>query len=341
MEGGTRMKNASIGRHLLQVTLASAFRDDGPKRAFRNLVELGEKFAAGRQRAFFATVREMLRRDSSVYYLLWERIVRDTDHDCLQTFGINVGYNGCTAGARTLRDNERANHCGIPSVLDACYNGREMDGRALEGLLRQGEKLGIYTYIVDYRGGDIGTLAGVLTGHRDAGFIVLTGDCALTEPNVSRLTARKNVMLAVSADSGGFEHTCAALRAAHALYCVYARYDETRAREILAGDFAEHLGACSGSFVLLLPEDSVDMRVSEEVGAFAAASRCEQRWPFVLMDLREDLIEINRNIARSGCFVRFDADGQLVTQKGRTAEPSLNIRVISLLDIFRRSLVLE
>ena len=336
------MKNGSIGRHMLQATLASAFRDDGPKRSFRNLVELGEKFAAGRrQRAFFAVVRDMLCKDSSAYYLMWERVVRDTDHDCLQTFGINVGYNGCTAGVRTLRALERINHCGIPSILGVCYNGEEMDGRALEDLLRQGEKLGIYTYIVDYRGGDVGALAGVLAAHKDAGFIVLTGECALTEPNVTMFTVRKNVMLAVSADSGRFEQTCDMLRVSHALYCVYARYDEARAQEILTGDFAACIGAFSGTFVLLLPEDDVDAQVSKKVGAFAAESRCEQRWPFILMDLREDLIEINRNIARSGCFVRFDADGQLVTQKGRAPEPSLNIRTISLLDIFRRSLALE
>ena len=140
------MKNASVGRHMLQATLTSALRDDGPKRSFRNLVELGEKFSAGRrQRAFFTDIREMLRKDSSAYYLLWERVVHDTDQDCLKTFGINVGYNGCTAGVRTLRALERLHRCGIPSILGTCYNGAEMDGKALEDLLRQGEKLGIFS----------------------------------------------------------------------------------------------------------------------------------------------------------------------------------------------------
>ena len=336
------MKNGSIGRHMLQATLTSAFRDDGPKRSFRNLVELGERFAAGRrQRAFFADIREMLRKDSSAYYLLWERVVRDTDHDSLQTFGINVGYNGCTAGVRTLRALERLNHCGIPSILGASYNGAEMDGRALEDLLRQGEKLGIYTYIVDCLGGDPGALAGVLAAHKDAGFIVLTEDCPLTEQTVGLFTVRKNVMLAVSADREDFEQTCCALREAHRLYCVYARYDEARAQEILSGDYADRVGDFSGTFLLLLPEDGVSAATSAAVGAFAAEARREQRWPFILMELREDLIEINRDIARSGCFVRFDADGQLVTQSGRAPEPALNIRRGSLLDIFRRSLALE
>lgn len=336
------MKSGSIRRHMLQATLTSAFRDEGPKRAFRNLVELGEKFSAGRrQRAFFTTVREMLRKDSSAYYLMWERVVRDTDHDCLQTFGINVGYNGCTAGVRTLRALERINHCGIPSILGACYNGEEMDGRELEDLLRQGEKLGIFTYIVDYRGGDVGVLAGVLAAHKDSGFIVLTGDCALTESNVTMLTVRKNVMLAISADSEDFSGVCDRLRAAHALYCVYASYGEERAAQILSGSYAGEIGAHSGTFVLLLPEDGVSEQTVERVGAFAAESRMEQRWPFILMDLREDLIEINKAVARSGCFVRFDPDGQLVTQKGRAEDLALNIRRFSLLDIFRSSLALE
>lgn len=336
------MKSGSIGRHMVQATLTSAFRDDGPKRSFRNLVELGERFAVGRrQRAFFAGVREMLRKDSSAYYLLWERVIHDTDHDCLQTFGINVGYNGCTAGVRTLRALERLNHCGIPSILGVSYNGAEMDGRALEDLLRQGEKLGIYTYILDYRGGDTAVLAGVLAAHKDAGFIVLTEACELSEQNASLFSLNKNVMLAVSADRPDFKDVCLALRDAHRLYCVYARYDEARANDILSGDYADRVGSYSGTFVLLLPEDGVDAATSQKVGAFAAEARREQRWPFILMDLREDLIVINRDIARSACFVRFDADGQLVTQKGRAQEPALNIRSLSMLDIFRRSLALE
>ena len=336
------MKNGSVGRHMLQATLTSAFRDNGPKRSFRNLVELGEKFSAGRrQRAFFSAIREMLRKDSSAYYLLWERVVRDTDHDCLQTFGINVGYNGCTSGIRTLRALERIHRCGIPAIVGACYNGREMDARALEELLRQGEKLGIFTYVVDYRGGDVGALATVLAAHKDAGFIVLTGDCALENQAVSLLTARKNVMLAVSADRSDFSDCCQLLHEAHALYCVYAGYDETRAGEILGGDFIERIGAFSATFVLLLPEDDVTRQTSGEVGAFAAKARRDQRWPFIPMDLREDLVAIERNIARCACFVRFDPDGRLVTQSGRAEDPGLNMRSLGLLDIFKKTLVLE
>ena len=336
------MKTGAIRRHMLQATLSTAFRDDGPKRAIRNLVELGEKFSVGcRQRAFFTDVREMLRKDSSVYYLLWERMVRDTDHDCLQTFGINVGYNGCTAGVRTLRALERAYHCGIPSILGAVYNGGEMDGRQIDSLVRQGEKLGIYTYVIDYCDGDVDVLAGVLAAHKDSGFIVLTGPCKLTPQNITMLTVRKNVMLAVSADSPEFPRICQTLRETHTLYCVYAVYNETRAADILSGDLVEHIGEYSGTFVFLLPEDCVSEKTAERVGAYAAASRREQRWPFILMDLREDLIEINKAIARSGCFVCFDTDGQLVTEKGRTDEPLLNIRKLALLDIFKSILVLE
>lgn len=336
------MKAGAIRRHMLQATLSSAFRDDGPKRAIRNLVELGEKFSVGRpQRAFFADVREMLRKDSSAYYRLWERVVRDTDHDCLQTFGINVGYNGCTAGVRTLRAFELIHHCGIPSILGADYNGAEMDGRVLDSLVRQGEKLGIYTYVIDYRAGDIGALAGVLAAHKDAGFVVLTGLCALTPQNVTALTVRKNVMLAVSADSPDFSLNCQALRETHTLYCVYAAYDEARAADILSGNLVERIGENAGTFVFLLPDDAVSTQTAEKVGALASESRRKQRWPFILMDLREDLIDINKVIAKSGCFVRFDTDGQLVTENGRAVEPSLNIRKLALLEIFKSSLVLE
>lgn len=336
------MKNASVGRHMLQATLTSALRDDGPKRSFRNLVELGEKFSAGRrQRAFFTDIREMLRKDSSAYYLLWERVVHDTDQDCLKTFGINVGYNGCTAGVRTLRALERLHRCGIPSILGTCYNGAEMDGKALEDLLRQGEKLGIFTYIVDYRGGDLDVLAGILAAHKDAGIILLTGDSALTPQAVTLLTVRKNVMLAVSAGRPDFSETCEALRGAHALCCVYAEYDEARAADILSGEYVERIGAYSDTFVLLLPGEDVTPETGAAIGAFAASVRREQRWPFILMELREDLVGINRSVSRCACVVRFDEDGRLVTRHGRAADPALNLRTLPLLEIFKKTIPLE
>ncbi|NLH01376.1 MAG: hypothetical protein GX488_05675 [Clostridiales bacterium] len=336
------IKTGAMAKHLLHATISTALRDDGPKRAIRNLVELGEKFSVGRfQREFFSTISSMLKNENSLYYKLWETVLKETDHDSLKTFGINIGYNGCTAGIKTLRALEKQHNCGIPAVISILYNGSEMDSAKVDNIVRQGEKLGIFAYIITYCGGDLGSLSSVFTAHKDCGFVLLTEGCELSCDTVSRLTIKKNVMLSVSAGECGFEETCRRLRSMRTLYCVYSRYDEAQADEIVSGKLVEKVMPCSNTFVLLIPDDDVSDNTAARVGAFAAECRKQQRYPFILMDVRLDLLDINRAIANSACFVAFDTDGQLITQKGKTNDSSLNITKYGLLDIFRKSLVLE
>ena len=101
---------------------------ENPERGIRNLVDMALQFSDGRfQQDFFATAQVMLQNESSAYYRLVRDLISNTDTERLYTFGMNLGYNGCTAGAQRIRDNEKLLGCNIPwaVVLQIAENGFE------------------------------------------------------------------------------------------------------------------------------------------------------------------------------------------------------------------------
>ena len=63
---------------------------------------------------FFTTAQIMLQNENSAYYQLVREVVSHADTDRLYTFGMNLGYNGCTVGAQRIRENEENLGCNIP-----------------------------------------------------------------------------------------------------------------------------------------------------------------------------------------------------------------------------------
>lgn len=74
-----------------------------PERGARNLVDLAMQFSEGRfQKNFFSAAQTMLQNENSAYYGLIRDIATYTDETRLFTFGMNLGYNGCTVGVKRM-----------------------------------------------------------------------------------------------------------------------------------------------------------------------------------------------------------------------------------------------
>lgn len=100
----------SVSRVLVEMAVKTALKNihDSPERGIRNLVDMALQCAEGRfQHSFFATAQTMLQNEDSAYYELVRDTVAHTDPGRLYTFGMNLGYNACTVGARHIRENEK------------------------------------------------------------------------------------------------------------------------------------------------------------------------------------------------------------------------------------------
>lgn len=107
-----------ITRILAETTIRKYLKDIklSPKRSIRNLVDTGFAVARGRfQTHLLEATQKMLQNENSPYYDLVIDTVYNVEAERLITFGMNVGYNSCTKGARKI--------CEIESTENIIFHG--------------------------------------------------------------------------------------------------------------------------------------------------------------------------------------------------------------------------
>lgn len=108
--------NRSMAEAIVRRSLYGIQTD--PKRTIRNLVDLGRETASGPlQQKFLGIAQQMLRQKDSPYYALVQDTVRRVDAERLMAFGMNLGWNSLTQGARTIRAEEARRGHNIPWAL--------------------------------------------------------------------------------------------------------------------------------------------------------------------------------------------------------------------------------
>ena len=118
-----------MSRVLIETMVRKGIREmqEDPERSTRNLVDMAIHFSPeGRfARELFGSAQRMLADEQSGYYALVSDVVNHMDPQRLLTFGMLVGYDGFTLGAREIRKTEAAEGFDIPWTL-----GMELDPAA-------------------------------------------------------------------------------------------------------------------------------------------------------------------------------------------------------------------
>ena len=100
---------ANTSRILIETTVRKTIKDiaNDPERSIRRVVDMAVNFSNGRfQKHLFVSAQKMLSNDQSAYYSLVRDTVGNINTEKLVHFGMNLGYNSCTAGAKILREIE-------------------------------------------------------------------------------------------------------------------------------------------------------------------------------------------------------------------------------------------
>lgn len=106
------MNTQDVTRSVIRLELVRAFRgmESNPKRTLRKLADLGKVCARGSvQKEIFGIFQQCLRYKDSPYFSVMQNLVRNVSAENLTTFGMNLGYNSWTDGAKKIRakrDNE-------------------------------------------------------------------------------------------------------------------------------------------------------------------------------------------------------------------------------------------
>ena len=178
------MKHATT-RVIIDTMIRKAIHDikDSPKRGTRNMIDMALNFSDGRfQKHFFQSAQKMLKDEHSAYYTMALDAVNHIDAERLIGFGMNLGYNGCTIGAKRIREIEERDGYDIPWTIALMmdtknYSLHEADYRSL---VEQGKALGIYAWQLCVSG-DPDVILPLIEANKDCAFTILCDPETVTE----------------------------------------------------------------------------------------------------------------------------------------------------------------
>ncbi len=316
-----------MNQMLIESIIRKTLRDipDSPKRSIRNIIDLTLNFSNGFQKKFLKAAQLMLQNENSAYYDIAKDAVENINHDTICNFGVNVGYNSCTKGAKTIRQIENKEHFNIPWTLTIIIDSHRFNVSYLQydDVITQGKALGIYTYLLftDRRLSHFSTF---IDRHPDCAFVLFTTAQELSVNWLDELKPLHNLMISVEADSN-IEDTCLLLRDRKLLYSIYMGYDEFNKCDIVNGSWVRSVLPNHPYFIFLFPKKECLSNVENEVYQQIKLYRDKQSFPTFLLDLKWDNMLIDSIISEHPCTAAFDKDGQLHADSRFTVSNDMNL----------------
>lgn len=316
MGGGMEITmQKDISRIFIESVLNKALKEinKSPRRTARNLIDMGVNFSRGRmQKVFLSYVQELLQNQNSAYYNLITDVTDHVDKDIISTFGMNLGYNGCTKGVKRIREVENLENFNVPWSLSLSLDEEKLrkEGFVYQEIIRQGKELGIYVYLLKLEKGQPEEVLPLLKKNRDCAFVFFVKDTDLSQTFLTGVHRTKNVMISVCSDEMA-PSICPKLRAANLLYAVYSYYSEENKDSILDGQWLAEQKPLRPYFALLIPSPSCERETRHKVYDYILSVRKGQKEAVIAMDLLQDSWKINEMISEASCDIGFNTDGSM------------------------------
>lgn len=334
----------NVSRLLIETIVKKALREiqDSPERSIRNLVDLAAHFSVSRfQQRFFEVAQTMLENRNSPYYDLVTDIVSHVDCERLLRFGINVGYNSCTVGAKRLRAVESEEGYNIPWSVVLRLEGQKFlaNQERYHSVISQGEELGVYTWMLFVKG-QLEEFLSLAQDHPDSAFILFCESGEITMPFLECVSELNNIMLVIRYDEETCEEVsevCALLRDMELLYSLYYVYGDKDLEYITAGELFSNTEQLHPTFSAVLSARDTSDEVKEEVYEYVKQARGEQLFQTIVWELEWDNIYVDSVISNDACSAGFDSDGQLCTLYEHKTEKCFDLFRNDLAQIFKRA----
>lgn len=350
----------SIGRILVETAVRKTIRDirRDPRRSIRNLVDMAQEFSQGRfQQRFFEEAGQLLHNENSAYYALVQDMAARIDTDRLVTFGMNIGYNGCTLGAALIRSLEAVELFNIPWCISLQLEEKRFLSSydAYERLIAQGQKLGIYTWQLHLDTLKQETLE-LASCFPDCAFLLFCPAESLTPQLLLQAETVFNIMLVphynddrrqakgideAKGSSGDIPTSCRSaceqLQRKGIPYGIHLTYDDESLSCLTGKDFLEKLMQLKPVLTFFAPGRPISEEVREVCYRTIRDLRKKQEYPTVFIDLLQDNHQIDSIISSESCSAGFTTDGQLYSLNGITTTSEANFFHTPLKEILKRA----
>lgn len=310
---------------------------ESPKRSIRNLVDMALAFSGGRfQKRLFSVTQTMLKNENSPYYELVEYVVNHVDTDHLVRFGVNLGYNSCTCGAKTIRKIEESQGYNVPWMLTLHLNADNRYKDRYHSIIDQGEELGIFTWQL-FADPHPELALSLAADHPDSAFIMFCSHAGVSAQFLDEASDLDNLMLAIKYDEYA-EELCSTCRDMNLLYSVYYVYSPEDTVQIFNDDLFYALLQLHPTFAALAPAVGCPSETRTAVSSHIRKLREEQRFPVLPWEALSDCLLVDGIISGDACVVAFDAEGYLHICDSDSKKTGFNCFEDDLEIIFRNAL---
>lgn len=330
----------SMSQSVIRTFIKRAIIDirESPARSTRNLIDMALNFSNGRfQTRFLEAAQEMLRNEYSAYYGLVQDLALHVDMETILTFGMNVGYNSCTAGAAKIRKLEEEYHFNIPWSLTLLTDLEKYPGSVsdYDAVIGQGKELGIYTWLLHSQSKTVQLLP-LIEKHPDCAFLLFCPAGEITEELLDETASIHNLMFVVRFGEGAAS-ACEMLRKKECLYSIYLPYEENDAGLITSGGLLRCAENMHPAFTFVVPEPVCPDYMEQLIYHYIWNTRKGQLYQTIPLDLIFDNRAIDSIISDDSCTAVFDSAGNLYTAFGQKNQQEDNLFCNALADIFRHA----
>ena len=330
----------SVEYQLIETVVRRTLSDirDCPERTIRNLIDMALHFAEGKfERDFFSIAQHMLEDEHSAYYDLIKDAAMNVDTERALRFGMNLGYNGCALGAKTIRENEEKHRFNIPwslsLIVDSLRFGKLED--RYHDLIAQANSLGVYTFLIRAKG-CMQDILSLIERHKNSAFVLLCRAEEITTSFISTLEDLPHTMVSVLMSKDADE-ACAMLRKHKYLYALEIPYGTENAAAITTGSAFDAAQTLHPAFTLLTPKSSCPESISHRVYESVQQAREEQQYRTIPLDIVHDFRVIDSIISNDACSACFDESGVLWVNPDQPQRSAGSVFDRSLFDILRET----
>lgn len=303
------MNKTDITRFAIKIAINKAMSrlKHDPERTTRNLIDIALSFSKGRfQTAFFNAAKKLLEDENSQYYTLVKNIAFYIDPKRVKIFGVNLGYNSCTLGARTIREIEEKEDFNIPwSII---FDNTHIN--TISRIIDSGKELGIFTYCIFSSEQFDSRFIDLISKHDDCAIALFLDPININSECIEQLKELPHVMLMVSARNiDSFADTALHLQNEKFLYGCYLSYEDSDEEWITSGEWITETSPFKPVMSILLAGKNCSQSVCSKVKDYSLITRDEQSYPTFIIDLYSDLLLTNSIISGESYYLKIDSDG--------------------------------
>ena len=328
----------SLNQTLIETTIRNAIKQikDDPERNIRNLLDMALTFSNGRfQHHFFKSAQKLLQNPNSCYYKLIPDLVNNIDAERIITFGINVGYNSCTLGAKKIREIEAISSFNIPWSLSLKLSGNYYvkNTHSIHSLISQGRDLGIYTWMIHSIDHPFYLLELART-FPECAFPIFCISEDITPALLDEADDIYNLMFVIEYCDEA-ENSCALLRSRKFLYSISYPYKEDNMEYIINDEIFHDTENLHSAFTLLYSETH---SFTEPSPAYQhiVQTRDSQVYKTVPFDIIHDNYLIDSIISEQPCSLFFTQEGNCYSLTDQILYQNFNYYSNTLFDILKK-----